>query len=433
MHSRFIGLLRIPHFVPLAVATLMLGVALSFSMPYLSLFGVEAARMSPVRLGLFMTVVSASGVFASSAVGRWSDRKRRYRAPLIASLAVAAAGYASLSVLRGYAELMIVGAVLLGPGSASLSQIFSFGHAVLAVDDAGQDEFASASLRTLLSVAWVFGPAVGALILAEAGFTGLFMFAAASFAASAWIVLRIAETQRESARPRDTAGSDAAAAKGVRERAATVGTALEDGDDVSDAAGAAHARKTILRTLLALTLIGLAANATLILLPLYLVHVLHGTRLTVSAALGAGALLEIPMMLWLGSRSSKLRKPNWLTASAAVHATYFVVLMLLRDPVAVVPLQLLPAAVIAITSCLGMTYIQDLMPGEAGAATARFFNAWRIGAILSGVLSGMVVGAFGYRTAFLLCAALAGCAFLLLAFDGWRVKRSPRPAMAERA
>lgn len=186
------------------------------------------------------------------------------------------------------------------------------------------------------------------------------------------------------------------------------------------------ARGMIARILLALTLIGLAANATMILLPLFIVHALHGTRLNVSAALGIGALLEIPMMLWLGAKSSRLRKHNWLTVSAVVHAVYFVALAMIGEPAAVVPLQALPAAVVAITSCLGMTYVQDLMPGETGAATARFFNAWRVGSILSGVLSGMIVGALGYRVAFLLCAALAACAFVLLSFDAVLAPRRDR-------
>jgi MFS transporter, SET family, sugar efflux transporter len=433
VRTRFVRLLRIPHFAPLAIATLMLGVALSFSMPYLSLFGVEEAAMSPMRLGVFMTVVSASGVYASSAVGRWSDRHRRYRAPLIASLVVAAIGYASLSFFRGFAELMIVGLVLLGPGSACLSQIFSFGRAALGIQDPAQDEFASAALRTLLSVAWVFGPAIGALILAQAGFEGLFVFAAASFAASALIAWRIAEARADARRQPSARDEEVGVQHREGDAHRTEHPARKDSHPVSRSPLDPYTRKTIARVLVALTLIGLAANATMILLPLYMIRQLHGTRLMVSAALGAGALLEIPMMLWLGAKSSRLRKPRWLTASAVMHAVYFVALALLSEPLAVVPLQVLPASVVAVTSCLGMTYIQDLMPGETGAATARFFNAWRIGAILSGVMSGMIVGAFGYRTAFLLCAALALCAFLLLSFDVLTRKRSTRPAVAERA
>jgi len=155
--------------------------------------------------------------------------------------------------------------------------------------------------------------------------------------------------------------------------------------------------------------------------------------LAVSAALGTGALLEIPMMLWLGTMSSRLHKPKWLTAAAAVHAAYFVALAAIRDPWAVVPLQALSAIVVAITSCLGMTFIQDLMPGESGAATALFFNASRVGSILSGVLSGTVVGAFGYRAAFLLCATLALFAFALLSFDSVQFNKASTRATMRRA
>lgn len=420
--------------MPLAAATLMLGVALSFTAPYLSLFGVEQAGMSPLRLGAFMTLVSASGVFASTAVGRWSDRTGRIRAPLVASLVTAALGYVALGFLRGYTELMLAGAILVGPGAASLSQIFSFGRAVLRTGDPAHEEFASAALRTLLSVAWVFGPAVGALILAQAGFAGLFAFAAASFAASAVLAMRMTEKRsdaNECPKSRDEnseedevedEGGCAASEEGI------VAATIAADRIASHAPVAASERAMTYRVLLALTLVGLDANATMILLPLYLVHALHGTRLTVSAALGAGALLEIPMMLWLGTMSSRLRKPLWLTAGAAVHAAYFIALAMVTQPLAVVPLQSLSAAVVAITSCLGMLYVQELMPGEMGVATALFFNASRVGAILSGVLSGMIIGAFGYRVAFLLCAGLAVCAFALLGFDATIGKRRVRRA-----
>ncbi|MGG1949040.1 MFS transporter [Trinickia sp. NRRL B-1857] len=423
MRTRLTELVRTAHFVPLATATLMLGVALSFTAPYLSLFGIEEASMSPLRLGVFMTLVSASGVLASTAAGRWSDRRGRHRGMLVASLVAATLGFASLSFVRGYAALTVVGLVLLGPGAASLSQIFAFGRAALRIEDPAQSEFASATLRTLLSVAWVFGPAVGALILAQAGFKGLFAFAAASFAASAVIALRIAETGADS--PKIAVVADA--------RSASVPVTGAIGDKASNEALAAYARRAIPRILIALGTIGLVANATMILLPLYLLHALNGTRLAVSAALGTGALLEIPMMLWLGVMSSRLHKPKWLTAAAAVHAAYFVALAAISDPWAVVPLQALSATVVAITSCLGMTYIQDLMPGETGAATALFFNASRVGSILAGVLSGTIVGAFGYRAAFLLCAALAVFAFALLSFDSVQLNKASARAAVRRA
>ena len=115
--SRFFDLLRIPGFKPLAGATLMLGVAMSFTAPYLSLFGVERAGMTPFRLGLFMTLIAASGVLASTLAGRWSDASGRHRPLLLASLAAATLGYLCLCVVRDYRLLLVVGIVFIGAGS----------------------------------------------------------------------------------------------------------------------------------------------------------------------------------------------------------------------------------------------------------------------------------------------------------------------------
>ncbi|HTH61359.1 MAG TPA: sugar efflux transporter [Paraburkholderia sp.] len=448
-NSRFRGLLRIPGFLPLAGATLMLGVAMSFTAPYLSLFGVERAGMTPLRLGIFMTAIAASGVIASTAAGRWSDATGQHRPLLLTSLAAATIGYLSLCVVREYALLLAVGIAFIGAGGCALSLVFSFSRAALpAVDDA-ERTFASATLRTILSAAWVFGPAVGALVLAAVGFYGLFLFAAASFAACGTIVWRMREpgprddehaTQHLQRRPLAGEAEAQAAQTAIESEAqpltqAEVQPGVEQIASGNAAAARARARASvassrvplpdvsssdIMRAVVALTLIGLAANATMIVLPLYIVHGLKGSRLDVSIMLGLGALMEIPMMLALGARASKLHKPNWLAACAVVHAVYFVSMSLAPGVHSLIPMQILNAFVVAVTSCLGMTYVQDLMPTSPGRATALFFNASRLGSILSGVLSGLLVQAFGFRGTFLFCGVLALCALVLFAVPGDR-------------
>lgn len=452
-YSRFAGLLRIPGFLPLAGATLMLGVAMSFTAPYLSLFGVERAGMSPFRLGVFMTAIAASGVIASTAAGRWSDATGKHRPLLLASLCAATLGYLSLCVVRDYRMLLAVGIAFIGAGGCALSLVFSFSRAALPAADDAERTFASATLRTILSAAWVFGPAVGALVLAAAGFYGLFLFAAASFAACATIVWRMREprmdehaTQHLMPRP---AGQQAAApdddsqyeGQPLTQAEVQPGNLAVESTASADAKASARvapkprvpalevSSKDIMRAVVALTLIGLAANATMIVLPLYIVHGLHGTRLDVSIMLGLGALMEIPMMLALGARASALHKPRWLAACATVHAVYFVAMAAAPGVHALIPMQMLNAFVVAVTSCLGMTYVQDLMPAAPGRATALFFNAARLGSILSGVLSGMLVQAFGYRGTFLFCGVLAVCALVLFAVPG---ERYPEIARAVR-
>ncbi|QNB13488.1 MFS transporter [Paraburkholderia bannensis] len=435
-NSRFVGLLHIPGFLPLAGATLMLGVAMSFTAPYLSLFGVERAGMTPLRLGLFMTTIAMSGVIASTAAGRWSDATGKHRPLLLASLCAATLGYISLCIVRDYRLLLVVGIAFIGAGGCALSLVFSFSRAALPCADDAERTFASATLRTILSAAWVFGPAVGALVLAATSFYGLFLFAAASFAACGFIVWRMREpradehaTQHLMTRPR---------AQEVAQEIAEEAIAPYEGQPLTQAevqpavkqrvrADAPEAtQKDIMRAVVALTLIGLAANATMIVLPLYIVHGLDGTRIDVSIMLGLGAFMEIPMMLALGAKASKLNKPNWLAACAVVHAVYFASMAAAPGVHSLIPMQILNAFVVAVTSCLGMTYVQDLMPESPGRATALFFNASRLGSILSGVLSGLLVQAFGYRGTFLFCGVLALCALVLFAVPGEQYPKMSR-------
>ena len=454
-NSRFAGLLRLPGFLPLAGATLMLGVAMSFTAPYLSLFGIERAGMTPFRLGVFMTAIATSGVIASTAAGRFSDATGKHRSLLLVSLCAATLGYLSLCIVRDYRLLLAVGIAFIGAGGCALSLVFSFSRAALpAVDDA-ERTFASATLRTILSAAWVFGPAVGALVLAAAGFYGLFLFAAASFAACGAIVWRMREpridehafqhlTPRPAAQPVERNEVDEAPQTGQPPGQADAQPEAQHGNPPGHARAAPglHARgpevssEGIMRAVVALTLIGLAANATMIVLPLYIVHGLQGTRLDVSIMLGLGAFMEIPMMLALGARASVLNKPRWLAACATVHAVYFVAMSVAPGVHALIPMQILNAFVVAVTSCLGMTYVQDLMPATPGRATALFFNAARLGSILSGVLSGMLVQAFGYRGTFLFCGVLAVCSLVLFAVPGAsypKIARAARQLVRERS
>ncbi|MGI4861698.1 MAG: sugar efflux transporter [Janthinobacterium lividum] len=437
MNSRFADLTRIPSFLALSGATLMLGIAMSFTAPYLSLFSIEHAGMTPLRLGLFMTLIAASGVIASTWAGRWSDRHGHHRELLLAALGAAAAGFLCLCVVTDYAWLLTIGVAFLGAGGSALSLVFSFGRAALPVRNEAERAFATATLRTVLSVAWVFGPSVGALILAATNFYGLFLFAALSFLGCAVIVWRMPRTRRPAASggaAASAATSTSAAAAAAAASRATQQTLQDVPTDMladalteapadapfAHATGTAASKRRLWRTVLALTLLGLAANATMIVLPLYIVRGLGGTRIDVSVMLGLGALLEIPMMLALGARGATLNKIRWLAACAAVHVVYFIAVAAVSRVSWLIPMQALSAFVVAVTSCLGMTYVQDLMPRSPGAATALFFNAARVGSILSGVLSGVLVGALGYKGAFLFYSVLPAVGLWLFLDPQWQ-------------
>ncbi|EKS69901.1 MULTISPECIES: sugar efflux transporter [Caballeronia] len=427
MNTRLLSLTRIPFFLPLSSATLMLGVAMSFTAPYLSLFSVEQADMSPLKLGVFMTVIAASGVVASAFAGKWSDRHGHHRELLLAALIASSLGFLLMCVVRNYTALVVIGMLFLGAGGSAMSLVFSFARAALPVDDEAERSLALATLRTVLSMAWVFGPSVGALVLAGAGFYGLFLFAAACFVACGAIVWRMHGS------PRGDPHSAPAHYAGDPTSLLEV-TAPDTEELVPPHPGASHSRAEIWRATVAMTLIGLAASATMIVLPLYVVHGMHGTRIDVSIMLGLGAFLEIPMMLALGARASRLDKQRWLASCAVVHLIYFIAVAASPNVHFLIPMQAFNAFVVSVTSCLGMTYMQDLMPQSPGSATALFFNASRVGSILSGVLSGALVAALGYRGTFLVCGCIALSAAVLFAnppfaliarriLDWWKARR----------
>jgi MFS transporter, SET family, sugar efflux transporter len=429
MNTRLFSLAKIPFFLPLAGATLMLGIAMSFTAPYLSLFSVEQADMTPLRLGVFMTVIAASGVVASAFAGKWSDRHGHHRALLLAALIASALGFLLLCLVRSYAALVAIGIVFLGAGGSAMSLVFSFARAALPVDDEAERALALSTLRTVLSMAWVFGPSVGALVLAAAGFYGLFLFAAACFVACSGIVWRMHDS------PKGDPHSAPAHYAGDPSSLLEV-TAPDTDELVPPHAGAPHTRAEIWRATVAMTLIGLAASATMIVLPLYVVHGMHGTRIDVSIMLGLGAFLEIPMMLALGARGSRLDKQRWLACSAVVHMIYFIAVAASQSVQFLIPMQAFNAFVVSVISCLGMIYMQDLMPRSPSSATALFFNASRVGSILSGVLSGALVAALGYRGTFLVCGAIALGAAVLFAnppfaryarqsWHWWKSRREP--------
>jgi SET family sugar efflux transporter-like MFS transporter len=399
---------------------------MSFTAPYLSLFSIQRVGMVPMQLGLFMTVIAASGVAASTWAGKWSDRHGHHRELLLAALIAAAIGFVCLCFVTNYWALLAVGIAFLGAGGSAVSLVFSFGRATLPFKNDAERTFATATLRTGLSVAWVFGPSVGALILAAVGFYGLFLFAAACFALCGIVVLRMRTPS--STFQRASYATDPALAP--ENDPAAILSPVGPASAASQAASpelTAAAPPALWRAIAALTVIGLLANATMIVLPLYIVQGLHGTQINVSVMLGLGAFLEIPMMLALGARGAKLNKLRWLGACAAVHAVYFIAVASVTDIPLLIPLQALSAFVVAVTSCLGMTYVQDLMPRSPGEATALFFNSARVGSILSGMLSGLLVATIGYRGTFLFCGVLAAVAWWLFANPEWAFLRRMFP------
>lgn len=393
---------RLPHALGLTLAVLLLGLATSLAGPFMSLFAVQQVGMSPLQLGIFLTLNALSAVVISTRLGRWADRRSDRKPLVLLTLAAGVLAYLALSGVRSVYGVMATGVLLLAVSSAAFPQVFAFARSGFAGAPGDLPEKAVTVLRAVFSFAWVVGPGVGAAVLSRWSFGGVFLLAAACYALAALPLLFVrpaAPALPTSAAPQD----DAAPSPLAQQR-----TAPPMGWIVA-----------------AFVLYGMAMHMGMVMFSLFVTETLRGTEGQVGFLVGLCALLEIPVML-LFVLSRRLPSMEWLIkASLLLFVLHFGLIYLAQGMPLLVLTQAIRAAVLAVMAGLGMTYFQQLMPGRFSAATTLYSNTSVIGSMLSGIVAGGWAQLFGYRPVFMLCAALSLAAWGMML---WATRPRPAPA-----
>jgi len=372
-----------PGFAVLAGAVLLLGFATSFAMPYMSLFGVNAVRMSPVALGAYLTGVSLGSILISTVIGRWSDRLPSRRPLLLGAIAAATLGYGLLAVTTDYVLVLLIGTLLLGAGSAAFPQVFA-----LARTQAGAaGEQGMTTIRSIFSLAWVVGPGIGAALLATGGFSGLFLATGACFLASAAAVMLLP------ARP-------------------TVTTASKTSAEAPPVPAPPDRPMSLVA--LSFVLYGTAIQMASVALPIHVTENLNGTSGSVGFIVGLCALLEIPVMLSFVLSNRRPSNEKLVLWGLVLSAVYCAIVLIAPNVWWIAAAQLPRAVVIAILATLGMAYVQSLMPGRLGVATTLYANTMNAGSLLGGLGVGVCAHIFGYQAVFLVAALLSAAAWGVL-------------------
>ncbi len=395
--ASFRTLWRIPAVPRMAAAIFALGVASSSALPYLPLFAVRAAHMTPLQLGLFLTSNSLCSILISTLIGRWSDRLPSRRPLVLLSFLSAMCAYLLLTTTTSYPLLLLIGGLLLGTGASAFPQLFAYARVQLSPAGPGATQHGLTTLRSMFSLAWVGGPLLGAALLGAYSFGGLFAFTAAAFGLGALPVLlgsaRRARTQAHAA-PEQTPHA------------------------------APHANPVTARQLqliaLSFVLYSTALSMGSSALPLYVTQTLGGTSQQVGFLVGLCALIEIPVMLSFVLRPRRMSPASMMVVGFGLLAGYVTLVAFSGSFWMLALAQLLRAVAIAISAGLGMAYFQDLMPGRVGASTTLFANTSNAGSVLAGALFGGWAQLFGYHSVFGLCAALAtlACGLMLYVRHG---------------
>ncbi|EIC82864.1 sugar efflux transporter [Serratia sp. M24T3] len=384
--------LRLPDMTSSAflIIAFLTGIAGALQTPTLSLFLTSEVKVSPFMVGLFFTGSAVMGILVSQFLGSWSDKKGDRKTLILFCCILGALACVLFAFNRSYFILLLVGVLLSSFGSTANPQMFALAreHA----DKTGREAVMFSSiLRAQVSLAWVVGPPLAFALALGFGFTFMYCAAAAAFLLCGLMVRGFLPSMP---------------------KAVLTGTVPLQAPRVN--------RRDTLMLFIACSLMWAANSIYLINMPLYVVKELHLPSKLAGMLMGSAACLEIPTMLIAGYLAKQLGK-RFLMRFAVISGVFFYSSLLFFTGTAeLIAIQVLNALFIGILAGIGMLYFQDLMPGQAGAATTLFTNSTRAGWILAGSIAGLVAQFASYYAVFYAALAMVvisvGCI--------WRIKEA---------
>lgn len=383
-----------PLFRPLALGIYGLfclaGLVGALILPTLSLFLAKEIGVRPLLVGLPFAGIALTSMIYNQVIGHWSDRLSDRR-PLVAGFCLV--GVLVCLVLATSRNYWVVAATVVGLLSLALvsfSQIlaYSLDYADRHIPSQRIPLF-NAIVRAQIAIAWVAGPPAGFLLAGYMGFTFMYLLAAGMFLLVALLSLWLLPRLDAHAQHLELERGDIAPLVGWQKRA-------------------------LIYSVLGFSLMWGANNAYLISMPLHLKDGLGVGTEWVGWVMGTCAGLEIPFMLLAGHYAARLKIINLIQLAGLSALVLYMGVYFAQALWQFFALQIFNAVFIGILAGLGVSVIQELMPGRSGAASALYTNTTHMGNLISSLLVGLVADAYGYHQVFavnLIIIALAVLAF----------------------
>ncbi|WP_336981661.1 MULTISPECIES: sugar efflux transporter SetB [unclassified Cedecea] len=368
------------------IVAFLTGIAGALQTPTLSLFLTDEVHVRPALVGFFFTGSAVIGILVSQFLAGRSDRKGDRKTLIFACCLLGALGCILFAWNRNYFILLFVGVFLSSFGSTANPQMFALAreHA----DSTGREAVMFSSiLRAQVSLAWVIGPPIAYALAMGFGFKVMYLSAAFAFVicgAMVWLFL-------PSMRKEPVAKAEARLESPRRNR------------------------RDALLLFAACTMMWGCNSLYIINMPLYIINELHLPEKLAGIMMGTAAGLEIPTMLIAGYYAKRFGKRFLMRFAVAAGLLFYVGMVTLTNEYMLLGLQLLNAIFIGILAGIGMTYFQDLMPGQAGAATTLYTNTTRVGWIIAGSLAGVVAEIWNYHSVFFIALGMIAVSIYCMA------------------
>ena len=370
------------------IVAFLTGIAGALQTPTLSIFLTDEVHARPAMVGFFFTGSAVIGILVSQFLAGRSDKRGDRKSLIVFCCLLGVLACTLFAWNRNYFVLLFVGVFLSSFGSTANPQMFALAreHA----DKTGREAVMFSSfLRAQVSLAWVIGPPLAYALAMGFSFTVMYLSAAVAFIVCGVMVWLFLPSMQ-------------------KELPLATGT-IE--------APRRNRRDTLLLFVIC-TLMWGSNSLYIINMPLFIINELHLPEKLAGVMMGTAAGLEIPTMLIAGYFAKRLGKRFLMRVAAVGGVCFYAGMLMAHSPVILLGLQLLNAIFIGILGGIGMLYFQDLMPGQAGAATTLYTNTTRVGWIIAGSLAGVVAEVWSYHAVFWIALVMGVITQACL----WRIK-----------
>ncbi|MCY0887466.1 MAG: sugar efflux transporter [Alicyclobacillaceae bacterium] len=387
MYRQIANLFSIKWYGLFVVCIGLMGVAMSLSSPYLSLYCTGVIGMTPGAFGVLLAVSSACGILVNSLVARRTDGRLDRKYIIMVATLSSACGYIAYLVCHNYFILLIAVGILAGCGAPAMPQIFAYARESMMASGSANKTLATSTLRSLFSLGFLLGPLIGTVVLVSAGYRGLFLGTAVILMGICVVVFVFLKR-----RPR---------------------AEFEVSIAPSEAIAPAAFRPAIRKPFVAFILLYVCAFTYNLNTPLYVVHTIHAPQHDVGLLISVSAGLEIPIMIGLGTLARRFSNQTLMLYGCIIGMADFSLIGLSTHLWAIFAVQLLQASYIGVVMGNGLSYFQDLLPKTPGVATTIYANAQSLGVLIGNLAGGAMAQFAGYRNVYWLCLPLMAGAFVL--------------------
>lgn len=365
------------------IATFLVGIVGALQAPVMSTFLKDEIHASKFWTGVFFTLNAFFAILIGQFIGKLSDRSKDRKKLILIGCLFGVLQCFLFAFSREYWTLLILGIIFSSVGGSVHSQLFAMAREYTVRRGKGSDLFTS-TMRAQISLAWVIGPPLAFFLIIQLNFMWMYLISGIAFLFSMALIYQYFPKSE-----------------------------MLPSNKPSSTKDLGSFSKTIIYLTTASTLLSAANGMYMITIPLYLVDSLSFSTSLPGFMMGLVAGIEVPIIIGVSYLSKYIEKKWILSFSAVCGLIFYILVLFCGEKWQFLSIQIFNALFIGIFGSIGIIYFQELMPAQAGHATALFMNSGRLGAMLSGVMFSIVTNLVGYHGIFYVSALFALIALVL--------------------